>query len=131
MNKVNPLYIIALFVTIVFISFFLLQNQKDEYSSKLEELNIIEYKVKQYKEYKSNWDNESFVNKTLDQILKNRMFKNQKVLKATTDGAIKIKMESSDPKILNSFLNKVLNKKLIIKKLELNKTYVNLEIGFK
>ena len=39
---------------------------------------------------------------------------------------------TSDSKnILNGFLNKILNKKLIIKKLELDKSYIDLEIGLK
>lgn len=131
MNKLNPIYIIALFITILFVSFFLLENKKDEYTLKLKQLNTIEQTAKEYKELKSHWSNESFINSTLDQILKNRMFRNQKVLRAKTQEVIKIKIQSSDSKILDSFLNKVLNKKLIIKKLELNKSYINLEIGLK
>lgn len=131
MNKLNPIYIIALFATILFVSFFLLGNEKEIYSKKLNEVNEIEIKSKQFKEYKSNWNNERFVNKTLDKILKSRIYSNQKVFRVKTKNVIKVKMQSSDPKILNSFLNKILNKKLIIKKLELDKSFINLEIGLK
>lgn len=131
MKRLNPLYIIALFVTIVFVSFYLLANEKKEYSSKVTEFNKIQIKAKEFKDYKSNWNNEKFVNKTLDQILRSRTFSNQKVLRVKNRDRIKVKLQSSNPKILNSFLNKVLNKKLIIKKLEIDKNYINLEIGLK
>lgn len=131
MNRLNPLYIIALALTITFVSFFLLNKEKSEYISQSNEHKIISNKAKEYKQLKSSWDNKSFVNKTLNQILRISTFKNQKVLRVNGKNSLKIKMISSNPKILNSFVNKVLNKKLIIKKLELNKSYVDLEIGLK
>ena len=131
MNRLNPLYIIALALTITFVSFFLLNKEKSEYITQADELKTISSKAKEYKQLKSSWSNKSFVNKTLNQILRISTFKNQKVLRVNGKNSIKIKMISSNPKILNSFVNKVLNKKLIIKKLELNKSYVDLEIGLK
>ena len=59
------------------------------------------------------------------------MFSNQKILKASTNELLKLKIQSDDPKILDSFLNKVLNKELAIKKLEIEKRYINLEIEIK
>ena len=67
----------------------------------------------------------------MDLILKNKIFSNQKILKASTNELIKLKIESDDPKILDNFLNKILNKELAIKKLEIEKRYINLEIGIK
>lgn len=131
MNRLNPLYIIALALTITFVSFFLLNKEISGYITQSNELKIISNKAKEYKQLKSSWDNKSFVNKTLNQILRISTFKNQKVLRVNGKNSIKIKMISSNPKILNSFINKILNKKLIIKKLELNKSYVDLEIGLK
>ena len=129
MNRVNPLYLIALSFSILLVSFFLLINAKENYSNKITQINDIEVKASKYKEYKANWDNQKFVNKTLDLILRNKSFSNQKVLRVQSKDRIKVKLISSDPKILNNFLNKILNKKLIIKKLELEKTYIALEIG--
>ena len=67
----------------------------------------------------------------MDLILKNKIFSNQKILKASTNELIKLKIESDDPKILDNFLNTILNKELAIKKLEIEKRYINLEIGIK
>lgn len=131
MRRLNPLYIISLFVTILVISIFLLNEQKNILKGKTEELNEIQVKAKEYKSLKNSWNNEKYANETLDLILKNRMFSNQKILRASTNELIKLKIESDDPKILDSFLNKVLNKELAIKKLEIEKRYINLEIGIK
>jgi len=129
MKRINPLYLIALSLTILFISFYVLNNEKIILIEKKNELNLIIKKAKDYKLYKESWNNEIFVSKTLDNILKNRKFLNQKVLRAKTKNSVKVKILSSDQKILNAFLNKLLNKKLIIKKLEIEKSFINVEIG--
>ena len=129
MNRINPLYIIALTLTALFISLYSLNNEKISFNKKKDELNLIKQKSKDYKSYKESWNNESFVDNTLDDILKNRQFLNQKVLRAKTKNSIKIKIQSSNQIILNTFLNKILNKKLIIRKLEIDKSFVNVEIG--
>jgi hypothetical protein len=131
MKRLNPLYIISLFITILVISVFLLNEEKSILKEKTEKLNEIQLKAKEYKSLKNSWNNEKYANDTLDLILKNKIFSNQKILKASTNELIKLKIESDDPKILDSFLNKILNKELAIKKLEVEKRYINLEIGIK
>lgn len=131
MNRLNPLYIVSLLFTIVFLSFYLLQNKKNDYSEKVEEISTLQVKAKEYKELAESWKNESFINKTLDEILKNSNFKNENITKTATKESIKIKLESSNSTVLDNFLNKVLNKPLIIKKLELQKSSITLEIGIK
>ncbi len=131
MNKLNPLYIVALFFTVLLISFFYLDMKRSDYTLKVKKLELLKNSSKQYVEYKSNWDNRKFVENTINKILKSRSFRNQKVLKASTARVLKVKIESKDKKVLNEFLNKVLNKKLLIKKLRLEKDFISLEIGLK
>ena len=131
MNRLNPLYIILLLFTVLFISFFSLINIKKIYSEKLEETNEIQIKAKEYNSLVSYWKNEKFIQKTLDEILKNPLFKNENIVKTETKESIKIRIETPNSQILDSFLNKILNKQLIIKKMELDKNYINLEIGIK
>ena len=131
MNRLNPLYLILLLLTIVFISFFSLSNEKSLYLEKVKETKMIEEKALEYKAMTSYWRNENFINKTVDEILKSSMFKNVQIIKTSSKDSIKIKIESSNPQVLDNFLNRVLNKQLIIKNLELDKNYINLEIGTK
>lgn len=131
MNRLNPLYIVSLLFTIVFLSFYLLQNKKNDYLEKIQEISNLQIKAKEYKDLSESWKNESFINKTLDEILKSSSFKNENITKTATKESIKIKLESSNSTILDNFLNKILNKPLIIKKLELQKSSITLEIGIK
>ncbi len=129
MKRINPLYLIALTLTFLFISLYSLNNEKLSFIEKKDELNLIKQKAKDYKSYKESWNNEAFVSKTLDNILKSRQFSNQKVLRVKTKNSVKVKIQSNDQNILNAFLNKILNKKLIIRKLAIEKSFVNVEIG--
>lgn len=131
MNRLNPLYVVLLIFTIVFVSFFSLSNEKNLYKEKVEESTQLEQKSKEYKSLTNVWKNEEYVNKTVDEILKNSTFKNENIVKTASKENIKIRIESSNPQVLDSLLNRVLNKQLIIKKLELDKNFINLEIGLK
>lgn len=131
MKRLNPLYIISLFITIFFISVFLLQQEKDNFKQKSYELIDYKIKSKEYKNLKDNWTNEKFVNDSLDQILKNKIFLNQKISRTGTNELVKLKIESDDYKVLDYFLNKILNKQFVIKRIEIEKKSINLEIGIK
>lgn len=131
MNRLNPLYIILLFVTIAFLSFYSISNEKKLYSEKVDEVKTLQTKALEFKSLVNTWTNEKYINNTLDEIFKLPIFANQQVTKIVTKEAIKIKIESTNPQVLDLFLNKILNKQLIIKKLELDANFIDLEIGVK
>lgn len=131
MKRLNPLYIVLLFLTLVVVSFVLVIKEKDIYMQKIKDMNILEVKAKEYKNLSQFWKNQKFIEKTIDEILKNSMLKNEKITKTSTKESIKIKIESSNPQVLDNFLNRFLNKQLIIKKIEIDKNFINLEIGVK
>lgn len=131
MNRLNPLYLILLFITIVFLSFYSTSNKKELYFEKVLEVKNLQQKALEFKTLTNTWINEKFVNNTLDEILKSSMFKNEQIIKTVTKESVKIKIESSNPQILDTFINKILNKELVIKKLELTTNSIDLEIGIK
>ncbi len=131
MNKINPLYILVLLGTIFFLSFYILNESIYDFNKKNHEYNNIQIKAKEYKDFRTTWNNKKYATNVINQILKNSSFTNQKILRVDSQNSIKIKIQSNEQKILDNFLNKILNKKLILKKLELSKRYINLEIGFK
>ena len=53
MNRLNPLYIVGLFITILCISFYLLTMQKEEFSNKNIEYLDINKNAIDYKSFKS------------------------------------------------------------------------------
>lgn len=131
MNRLNPLYIILLFTTILFLSFYTTSNEKSLYLEKINEVKSLQTKALEFKSLVNSWTNEKYINSTLDEILKAQIFVNQQITKTATKEAIKIKIESANPQVLDTFLNRVLNKQLIIKKLEINSNFIDLEVGTK
>lgn len=131
MNRLNPLYIILLFVTITFLSFYTSFNENKYYIEKLDEVKILQTKAFEFKSLVNTWTNEKYINSTLDEILKSQIFVNQQITKTATKESIKIKIQSVNPQVLDAFLNKILNKQLIIKKIELDSNFIDLEIGIK
>lgn len=131
MNRLNPLYMILLFVTIAFLSFYTSSNEKKSYIEKLNEVKILQSKALEFKSLVNTWTSEKYINNTLDEILKGQTFANQQITRTATKESIKIKIQSTNPQVLDTFLNKILNKQLIIKKLELNTNFIDLEVGIK
>lgn len=131
MNRLNPLYIILLFITIVFLSFYSISNEKNAYYKKVEETKQLEIKALEFKNSVNTWTSERYVNNILDEILKSQIFAKEQISRSSTKELIKIKIDSVNQEILDVFLNKILNKQLIIKKMQVDKNSINLEIGIK
>lgn len=131
MNRLNPLYVILLFITITFISFYSNSNAKNLYLEKIDEAKNLQIKALEFTNLVNSWTNEKYINSTLNEILKSQVFENQQIIKIATKENIKIRIESANPQVLDALLNKILNKQLIIKKLEMNSNSIDLEIGIK
>ena len=131
MNRLNPLYLILLFVTIVFLSFYLIISEKKVFNYKVNESRDLQIKALEFKNLTTTWTNEKYINNILDEILKSQIFANQQITKTATKESIKIKIASSNQQVLDAFLNKILNKQLIIKKIVLDSNFIDLEVGIK
>lgn len=131
MNKLNPLYILVLVFTILIISFVKLGDIEKDYVLENSQVNSFDIKAKSYNDYKKTWFNQKVIRKRLDTIIKSSIFKNEKILKTENKNVIRVKIESLNPRILDKFLNRVLNEKFLIKKLDIKKNSILIEIGFK
>ncbi|MCG3675300.1 hypothetical protein L5F46_11005 [Aliarcobacter butzleri] len=131
MNRINPLYIIGLFLVLVLISFISLSNQKNLFYNKKNQLSDLEIRFKEYYDISNFWKNEKYINETIDEILNSSLLKNEDIVKIVTKDNIKLKLETASEQNLDSFLNMILNKQLIIRKLEIKRTMVNVEIGLR
>lgn len=128
MKRLNPLYILALIVTILIISFVSLDNKRSQHNSLSKNTNSLEQKAKSFKDTKDSWFNAKRVEKQIDRIINSSIFKKAKILKAQNGKLIKVKIETLNQKILDKFLNRVLNEKIILKKLEIKKTSIYFEV---
>jgi len=129
MNKLNPLYILGLIITIFIVSFSLLSNEKEAYKNSIKSYENIKTKSKDFKEYKQTWFDKNKVKRKVDNIVKNSTFRKEKILKIEKSNIIRLKIESGNPRVLNKFLNRILNEKLILKKLDVQKRSISMEIG--
>ena len=131
MNRLNPIYILALVITVFIISVFILDEKKDEYKKSNSNFNSLNVKAKEFNEYKNSWFNEDVVEKKLDSILKSSSFRKEKILTTKDKNVIRVKIESNNQKVLDRFLNRILNERFIFKKVNIQKRYISFEIGLK
>ncbi|XPV67454.1 MAG: hypothetical protein ACNI25_09010 [Halarcobacter sp.] len=131
MSKLNPIYILAFIATIFILSIILVINKKSDFENMSSDYYQINSSAKNFNEYKTTWFDKNRVKTRLDRLLKSSSFRNEKILKSENSNLIKVKIESNKQNILEQFLNRVLNDKFIIKKIELEKTSIYLEIGFR
>ncbi|WP_321314842.1 hypothetical protein [Halarcobacter sp.] len=129
MNKINPIYILAFVVVVFLISISILNNKENEFKNLNKYVIDLNTKGKIFSEYKNNWFNKTAIINKVDRIIKNTAYKNEKILKTQTNSLVRIKFESNNTKLLNSFLNRVLNEKFLLKKIDIEKTSIYLEIG--
>ena len=129
MNKINPLYILALFLTLFIISIFLLNQKKYEHKDVVGEYAKIKVLSNEFKDYKDIWFKKESLENTINKLINNSIFKKEKILKVKIKNGYKIKIESANQKTLDSFLNKLLNERVQINKLEIEKDFIQVEIG--
>ncbi len=131
MKRINPLYIILLFLVLTLISFFVLQNKSKQLNSIFREYQNIQQKAKIYKSLKSRWLNKDFINQEIQKISSSSRFKSENISVTNDKNKIGVTIQSDNPKILEAFLNKILNSPLIIEKIDIKQKNISLEIGVK
>jgi len=128
MNKLNPIYILALVITIFIISLVKQNQKKDELNNIELNYEQIQTKAKHLNEYKQKWFDKNETIKDLNFILKDSFFRKENITKIENEKHIRVKIESKNQVILNKFLNKVLNKKFILNKLIIEKNSISFEV---
>lgn len=129
MNRINPLYILALLFVLLFYSFSLVNTKEKEFLGKNTEYNNLVVKAKEYKSLKTNNINKNRVISIINSITTDSRFKKAKIRSNKSKNSINLNIQTSDFKILNKFINRILNEKLSILKLEIKADKINLEIG--
>lgn len=129
MKRLNPIYILALVITLFIISITVSSSKKDEFKSLNSEYSSFRTKVGDFKEYKQTWFDEKKIVKKIDTILRSPIFMKEKILKTQNNSIVRVKIESSNSQTLGKFLNRFLNERFIIKKLDVQKSSILVEIG--
>jgi len=131
MNRINPLYFLCLFITLFIVSIFITNKEVDIYKENLKEFEFVKTNAYKYSVVNNSWINKVIIEEKINSILNHNRIKKAKILKINNDTNIKIKVESKDSNLLNLFLNKLLNENFFIKRLEIKREYISVEIGSK
>lgn len=131
MNRINPIYILLLCLTISLVSFSLLFDIKKELLSNTEKLSNFKNTASTFVSLKKDWNNKQEIQKQISNLSNEITSKKAKLLISFEKRVATIKLETSEKKVLNRFVNKLLNKKLKINKLDIRSNYVFVEVSLK
>lgn len=131
MNRINPLYLLLLSFIIVFISLSMLASEKNLFLSKIEESRLFEKMSVDFIALKKEWFDKNEIKKQINVLTNNSKFRKADIITTFEDKKAVIKLNSQDKNIIESFVNKILNNKFLINKLEISKTSVFVEVSLK
>ncbi|MBT4708403.1 MAG: hypothetical protein HOJ96_01930 [Campylobacteraceae bacterium] len=127
MKKLDPLYVILLSIVVLIVSIILFNSSIKKLNKSQDELKNISLIAINYSNMKNDWNDKKNTIIKIDQII--RSLKIKRIDKKITKKKIKIKIEDVSSNNLDKFINKVLNKKLNILKLDITNNSINLEVG--
>lgn len=129
MNKINPLYLLALFFVVMLASFSSLstaqqtlkseQNSHKKFVQKAVEFNTLNETTKKV-----------YVDKILKEIKKDKFIKKARLNMQTKAKSYLLSLNKITQKAQEQLLNKILNEKLHIKNLYMDKNKMEVEISY-
>ncbi len=131
MNRINPIYFLLLCFMVVIMSFSILSDSKNELIQKNEKKLAFEQTVHTYLGLKKGWFEKIETQQQIKYILNDFTFKKAKISSTIQNKKAIIKLKTKDKKTIKQFVNKLLNKKLLINKLDISKTTVIVEVSIK
>lgn len=124
-NKINPVYILAFFTTIMLISFLNLNSAKQELNKQIDGYDNFKKSAYEYSRLKKIWQNGSVSEKKINKIVskyKDIEYKNY-------SSKYVLSLKSNDTNTMQSFLNTVLNDGFKVLKFDIKKDIIVLELA--
>lgn len=130
-NKINPIYLLASLFIIFIISFTMKNSYFNALENNKQEFKDFKTDAKKYLDIKNNWSNLKKSGMSISNIISDKSFKNSKIIQNSNATSIQIQIEDKDLNVLSKFLTKVLNEKLLIKNLLIQKDKISFEVEVK
>ena len=127
MNRINPLYLLLLCFTITFISFITLSSIKADLAENSKKFELFKQKAISFTDLKKSVGSKKESLSQINLIMKS--FKEQNISSDIIKSKAIIKLQTTQKKLVQNFLNKFLNKKLKITAMEITKSYVVIEVA--
>lgn len=128
MNKINPLYILALFIMLTMVSFNFVNDGRTELIKNNGMLNHFKKDVLEYNQLKSNLTTKKERLSSLDVIIRDSDFIKANISSNIQKNRAVIKLVTSNKETMQTFLNRFLNKNIKINRMEATKKYITVEV---
>lgn len=128
MNKINPLYILALTVVVLLISFQLLIVDQINLQKSQEKLRDLNSSIQEYNSLKSSVSTKKQVIKEIETLLKKQDFIEANIETKIFDNKAFLKLVTNKKNLMQKFINRLLNKNMKINRMEATKEYIIVEV---
>lgn len=127
MKKINPLILIGVFISLVFISFIFLNNVQKENSELKEQYNDFKLLATEYKQYNEQYKKVDLIIKKIESIAQKSSIANFDIKHEKK--IIKVTIPKKSDKSFDTFINKLFNEKINITKFEYKNNQFYFEVG--
>ncbi len=132
MSKINPLYMLIFFILVLVLMVYKTSDMQNKIIDVTQKNVYIEADAKEIGLLKKRWKDQKLMLQRLKKILEHKTFASKVTKKEKKRNIYNIKLENLDYRALDSFVNKILNepitvKKMIIERFSENKASVYLE----
>lgn len=129
MNRLNPLYIIALVVVVYVVSLIQVNEIENKFLQKYHQSEVLLSHIEDVVFYRQNWFNKKATLEKIEKLLNCPNLRKEKILKVNKGNKLLLTIESKNSKKLGLFLKKLLNEKFILNKVQLRQNSMFVEIG--
>ncbi len=121
MNQINPLYLMALLMTILIFAGYQLEQAKEKQQQLHEKLSVIHQMGERTAVLKAHWENRSETQKRLQQLLNTTELYQSGIEVDFKAAAVSLSAKSANTSAVEYLINKVLNGTYTVTKLELKR----------
>lgn len=131
MNRINPLYILTLFIVITISSFLWLIDINEKLKNSEEKVVKIELVGQKFGILKNVWHDNNEIKKQINFLISDNIFKKANISTNYSNGSATIKMLTDDKNLISLFVQKLLNKNFRINNLFISQSSVSVEVKLK
>ena len=127
MKNINPLFLTIFCAFILIISIVSLNNAEDNLKIQKQEFKEFQKLAVKYNTLEKYWGDKKQIVKNIQKILKASGIRNTNIIQRNKK--ITVQMVSLNIKQVQKFINKLLNERIYIKKLDITKNKIIVEVG--
>lgn len=128
MNRISPLYILYFLLLITLFSFIFIFLKEKELKEETINLRVFYQKVTNFTGLREEYSNKNNIRKKIQSIINAAKKEDVSINANFKSKMVILEINSSNTSLINKFINKILNEKLKIKKLNISRSSIFVEI---